>query len=68
VLVGLDGEARLEDVLDDPEALTLVDHQHLELVAVAELDERQLVGAAMDGLRDGLDSGHGSTPSVLSVL
>jgi hypothetical protein len=50
VLVGLHGVALLEDVLDDPEAFADVDLDHLELVAVTDLHERQLVGSAMDCL------------------
>ena len=40
----------MEDVLDDPEALALLDLDHLELVAAADVDERQFVGAD-DGRR-----------------
>ncbi len=51
--------AGLEDVLDDPEAFLLVDVDHLELVAVADLDEGQVGGAEVQRLgRSGLGHGH----------
>src|SRR5689334_11504370 len=58
VAVRLDLEAGLEDVLDDPEALALLHLDHLQLVAVADVDERQLSGADMDGRGCALE-GHG---------
>ncbi|MGR7001334.1 hypothetical protein ACU686_30200 [Yinghuangia aomiensis] len=44
----LHGEARLEDVLHDPQAFLRLDADDLELVAAADLDERQIVRSEMD--------------------
>ena len=61
--VGLHLEAGHEDVLDDPEALALLDLDHLEVVAVTDVDERQLVGADVDSAGRGFDQGHEVPPT-----
>src|SRR5690349_13590392 len=64
VPVGLHLEARLEDVLHDPQPVGLVDLDHLELVSAADLDERQIVLADVYGGRCCAHrlSGHGAAP------
>ena len=50
VPVGLHLETGLEDVLDDPQPLFGLHLEHLELVAVADLDEGKIVGPDVECL------------------
>ena len=45
--VGLDGVILLENVFDDPEALAMVNLNHLEFVASTDFYKRQVLGSAV---------------------
>jgi hypothetical protein len=51
----------LEHVLDDPKAFAFFDLEHFELVAVTDVDERQVIGAEVDRAGELLSEGYGSS-------
>src|SRR5439155_5104623 len=59
--------AVLEGVLHDPEPLALLHLQNLELAAVADVDEGELVGADVDGGRHLVGDRHAQTVSPLQT-